>query len=454
MKQDQQSLESDKDATRVLTLSRNLRDTANEVVRACEALDVEALERDELDAVDLTLATPVGLERADDLVHQLASVDDELRAKLNRPLRLFFTPLRKYFEALNEFVQKQVSEQPQDAALVALARKLEVLQQQAEGLEHDFRERRDRLIDQLRSSDTSQCQSAWRALHANCIEQEALRRAAHDIANPTQHQLKFGGAFPATLRAPICPVRIGDKDAIARTLSVPLKLFLGQNIVGLCHRVSQINTNIAKLPVDAVLWGRAKIYSELYTSRDLESWRLPVDPASFNPRHLPAVQRRLELLVDALKQFLALVLKRSNNLPWAESKRRSIRKRKTSSTKVLRSKRKTANSPTGSNHIGSGNRAGEKALPSSLVVAESQEKEAPQAEPSFQVIIKSPTYVLANNNRVRRKPSRHILLALFLTKQNLASEPITFRKKWTPKFGPEAKLDFSGSAGHEKTAEL
>ena len=27
-------------------------------------------------------------------------------------------------------------------------------------------------------------------------------------------------------------------------------------------------------------------------------------------------------------------------------------------------------------------------------------------------------------------------------------------EKWTPKFGPEAKLDFSGSAGHEKTAEL
>jgi len=28
------------------------------------------------------------------------------------------------------------------------------------------------------------------------------------------------------------------------------------------------------------------------------------------------------------------------------------------------------------------------------------------------------------------------------------------RQKWTPKFGPVAKLDFSGSAGHERTAEL
>ena len=27
-------------------------------------------------------------------------------------------------------------------------------------------------------------------------------------------------------------------------------------------------------------------------------------------------------------------------------------------------------------------------------------------------------------------------------------------QKWTPKFGPVAKLDFSGSAGHERTAEL
>jgi hypothetical protein len=27
-------------------------------------------------------------------------------------------------------------------------------------------------------------------------------------------------------------------------------------------------------------------------------------------------------------------------------------------------------------------------------------------------------------------------------------------EKWTPKFRPVAKLDFSGSAGHERTAEL
>jgi hypothetical protein len=27
-------------------------------------------------------------------------------------------------------------------------------------------------------------------------------------------------------------------------------------------------------------------------------------------------------------------------------------------------------------------------------------------------------------------------------------------EKWPPKFGPVAKLDFSGSAGHERTAEL
>jgi len=27
-------------------------------------------------------------------------------------------------------------------------------------------------------------------------------------------------------------------------------------------------------------------------------------------------------------------------------------------------------------------------------------------------------------------------------------------QKWTPKFGPVAKLDFSGSAGRERTAEL
>jgi hypothetical protein len=30
----------------------------------------------------------------------------------------------------------------------------------------------------------------------------------------------------------------------------------------------------------------------------------------------------------------------------------------------------------------------------------------------------------------------------------------TESQKWTPKFGPVAKLDFSGSAGHERTAEL
>ena len=32
--------------------------------------------------------------------------------------------------------------------------------------------------------------------------------------------------------------------------------------------------------------------------------------------------------------------------------------------------------------------------------------------------------------------------------------PYRFQVKWTPKFGPVGKLDFSGSVGHEKPAEL
>ena len=45
-----------------------------------------------------------------------------------------------------------------------------------------------------------------------------------------------------------------------------------------------------------------------------------------------------------------------------------------------------------------------------------------------------------------------------VTLQNFFLQVLCFfmegTKKWTPKFGPVAKLDFSGSAGHERTAEL
>lgn len=429
VKQDQQSLESDKDATRVLTLSRNLRDTANEVVRAYDALDVEALERDELDAVDLRFATPAGLERADELVHQLAIVDDELRAKLNQPLRLFFTPLRKYVEALNGSIQKLVSEQPQDAALVALARKLEVLQQQAEGLEKDFKEGRDRLIDHLRSSDFSQCKSSWRALDSKLIELEGLRSTAYDIANTLQPKLQPGGAYPAASRSPITPVRIGTKDERRGTLTVPLKLFLGQTVTGLCRRLAQINTDIAELPVDVDLWGRAEIYCDLFTHRDLESVRLPLDDTSVSPRYLPAAQKQLESFRDALKQFLVLVLKREEKVPRTTSKRRSTGNRKANHIKGVKRKRKTRNSTPDAKQISAGSRAEETESPSVSVAAKLPQSQATQPEPSFQVIIKSATHLIANGIQVARLPARRLLLALAVMKGKSASNQFTFKTK-------------------------
>ena len=42
--------------------------------------------------------------------------------------------------------------------------------------------------------------------------------------------------------------------------------------------------------------------------------------------------------------------------------------------------------------------------------------------------------------------------ALRIQKETQAA--IAEAQKWTPKFGPDAKLDFSGSAEHETTAEL
>jgi quinol monooxygenase YgiN len=49
-------------------------------------------------------------------------------------------------------------------------------------------------------------------------------------------------------------------------------------------------------------------------------------------------------------------------------------------------------------------------------------------------------------------PTRFVLVEAYRTAAAPAAHKAT--KKWTPKFGPVAKLDFSGSAGHARTAGL
>jgi hypothetical protein len=71
----------------VLRLTSAIRTAAAEVVRAYDAFDLQALEKDDLDVVFLRFATPDGLEQADDLVHRLPGVVPCTSAQLCPTLR-------------------------------------------------------------------------------------------------------------------------------------------------------------------------------------------------------------------------------------------------------------------------------------------------------------------------------------------------------------------------------
>src|ERR1017187_7388162 len=75
VKPDRKRLTSDRAATRVLPLTDALRNAAIELTSAYGAFVWDELQNDELDVVFLRFETYDGVDRADDLIHQLASMN-------------------------------------------------------------------------------------------------------------------------------------------------------------------------------------------------------------------------------------------------------------------------------------------------------------------------------------------------------------------------------------------
>src|ERR1022692_1071742 len=107
-------------ADRVLRLTPAIRAAAAEVVKAYDAFDLDALEKDELDVVFLQFTTPGGLERADDLGHRFPGMDSELLSQCRRCLHSIFKPLREHVEALEASLQQPASGLQQDAGFSSL----------------------------------------------------------------------------------------------------------------------------------------------------------------------------------------------------------------------------------------------------------------------------------------------------------------------------------------------
>jgi hypothetical protein len=147
IKPDRKPRKSNGAANRVLKLTPAIRTAAKELVRAYDAFDLDALERDNLDVVSLRFATPGGLDRADELVHGLPGVDSELLAQCRRCLHSGFKPLREHVEALVASLRNLASDSQQAAGLASLNQKLDALGQHAKRLEDKFTHQRD-LVDE------------------------------------------------------------------------------------------------------------------------------------------------------------------------------------------------------------------------------------------------------------------------------------------------------------------
>ena len=143
MKQDQQSLESDRAANRILLLTTALHNAAKEVVKAFDAFDWDELRNSESDVVYLNFEDHDGLQRADDLLHQLCITYPTLIASVSQRCLRRFKGVRQYAQAYIDFLQVQIRENSLDqAALAGSSGKLEELKtndQRLGCLEIDFK---------------------------------------------------------------------------------------------------------------------------------------------------------------------------------------------------------------------------------------------------------------------------------------------------------------------------
>ncbi len=260
--------EPDKPDLSNLTITDAIRNAAKAVVHAYRAFDWDQLQNDDLDFVHLHFEDDAGLQRANDLILQLATAKPEFIVETRRRyLHLFFQTVRKYVIDCIKALQGRPKRDSPGAAIAAdLKSKLKALkanQGRLGCLENDFKRLLDSLIYQQQPNDASQRLSIWKQASAILNEVETVRRTviedARNVGRPTRT------APPP----PIEPLRFGDSGE--HWLSLPLSVFTGR-IVGFSNKIVQINTGRGQVVMD----GNFVVYEELFTRCGLLRLEIPV----------------------------------------------------------------------------------------------------------------------------------------------------------------------------------
>ena len=288
--------EPDKPDLSNLTITDAIRNAAKTVVHAYKAFDWDQLQNDDLDFVHLHFEDDAGLQRANDLILQLATAKPEFIVETRRRyLHLFFQTVRKYVIDCIKALQGRPKRDSPGAAIAAdLKSKLKALkanQGRLGCLENDFKRLLDSLIYQQQPNDASQRLSIWKQASAILNEVETVRRTviedARNVGRPTRT------APPP----PIEPLRFGDSGE--HWLSLPLSVFTGR-IVGFSNKIVQINTGQRQVVMD----GNLVVYEELLTRCGLLRLEIPCQddvPAS----EAIELQKKTDRLSEAVHALLA-----------------------------------------------------------------------------------------------------------------------------------------------------
>jgi hypothetical protein len=207
----------------VLKLDNVVREAATAVVKAYDRLDLEEIETvGELDVVCLTFATADGFESADALVQKLAFDNSNLRrdkiAEFERILRVCIIPLRENLEAHSKL--QQMSVPSQDTSIRANVESSPAVSvQKFKEIEENFGQLLRQLIDNHRAANVQQFHTIWQQLNQYLAAVDRFRQ-----------QISVGCG--SSLIPPVTPLRIGNKDIALLSLSMPMRCFLAEGIVG------------------------------------------------------------------------------------------------------------------------------------------------------------------------------------------------------------------------------
>jgi hypothetical protein len=290
----------------VLQICEPLVEAAKGVVSAYDALDWPEIERADLNEVSLEFATTEGRRRAESLILQIASANSRAREKAIRAFggrRMVFKALRHFLGDIHEWIHTQ----PQEAGRQPLEAEVERSREHLHDLECDFQRRLEQWASAVEPADASQLDSFWKALNRILAELEEMRARAIKIKGPVSQTIVSSRAVPPRLLIPIQPVRVGDPAA--DWLTLPLPLFLGEEIVGFCRELSRVNTPLRQRSVARHRVQRARQYEELLNRCQLASITILREDEGPNPPLLPRVQHQTEVVVSALNRFFKQLLR-------------------------------------------------------------------------------------------------------------------------------------------------